>query len=279
MRGQQQKASAVPGAIPAQRGGEPARPAPRPQPLLGVRIDPLTLDETVQRCLSAIDSGEPVEIGVVNAAKLVNMRRDPELRAAVSGCDVIVADGQSVVWASKVLGAPLPERVAGIDLFQRLMVEAQRSGKSVYFLGARAEVLAEMIDRIRQQLPDLHIAGSHHGYFKDDEQPSIADAIKASGADMLFLGMTSPRKERFVATYGERTGAKVVHGVGGSFDVLAGLVKRAPRTWQRLGLEWLYRAKQEPRRLGKRYLTTNMAFVSMVVRERVRPAKDTTRSI
>ena len=237
--------------------------------MLGVDIDALTLDQTVQRCLAAIDSGEPLEVGVVNAAKLVNMRRDPELRAAVCGCDLIVADGQSVVWASRVLGAKLPERVAGIDLFQRLLVEAERTDRSVYFLGAREVVLAEMVARVRLAHPRLRIAGSHHGYFTDDERAERADAIKASGADMLFLGMTSPRKERFVASFGERTGAKVVHGVGGSFDVLAGAVKRAPRTWQRLGLEWLYRALQEPRRLGRRYLSTNVAFVALVARERL----------
>jgi N-acetylglucosaminyldiphosphoundecaprenol N-acetyl-beta-D-mannosaminyltransferase len=241
--------------------------------LFGMWLDGLTLDETVAECLRAIGDGQPLEIGVVNAAKLVNMRRDPELRAAVSGCDVIVADGQSVVWASRLLGARLPERVAGIDLFQRLLAEAARTGKSVYFLGAREHVLAEMIRRLRRDLPDLRIAGSHHGYFADGEALERAEAIRASGADMLFLGMTSPRKERFVASYGTRTGAKVVHGVGGSFDVLAGVVKRAPRSWQRLGLEWLYRAKQEPRRLGRRYLNTNLAFMLLVLRERLRPSK------
>lgn len=239
--------------------------------LLGLWLDALTLDETVARCLAAARERRRLEVGVVNAAKLVNMRRDPELRAAVTGCDLVVADGQSVVWASRVLGKPLPERVAGIDLFQRLLAEAQRDGLSVYFLGAREHVLARMVELIRADLPDLRVAGSHHGYFADDEAAARADDIRASGADLLFLGMTSPRKERFVAQFGERSGAMVVHGVGGSFDVLAGEVRRAPRGWQRLGLEWLYRALQEPRRLGKRYLKTNVAFIAMVARERLRP--------
>lgn len=237
--------------------------------LFGLRIDNLTMDQTVQRCLDAVDSGELLEIGVVNAAKIVKMRRDAALREAVSGCDLIVADGQSVVWASRLLGAPLVERVAGIDLFQRLLVEAEKRGLPVYFLGAKPEVLAEMIRRLRIDLPGLKIAGSRHGYFSDEEAPAIADEIADSGAKLLFLGMTSPKKETFVARYGRRTGASVVHGVGGSFDVLAGVVKRAPRSWQRLGLEWLYRALQEPRRLGKRYLTTNVAFLAIVARERL----------
>lgn len=242
-------------------------------PLFGIWLDALTLDETVQLCLDAVTTGELLEIGVVNAAKIVNMRRNPVLRDAVAGCDVVVADGQSVVWASRVLGAALPERVAGIDLFQRLLEEARDRGLSVFFLGARPEVLTEMIRRLEDDLPGLKVAGSHHGYFTDDGAVAIADQVAASGADLLFLGMTSPKKERFVAEYGQRTGARVVHGVGGSFDVLAGVVKRAPRSWQRLGCEWLYRAIQEPRRLGKRYLVTNVAFAALVVRERIRPAK------
>jgi N-acetylglucosaminyldiphosphoundecaprenol N-acetyl-beta-D-mannosaminyltransferase len=250
-----------------------ARVRPSRRELFGLNIDALTLEQTVRRCLNAVEQGQLLEVGVVNAAKLVNMRRDDSLQQAVAGCDLIVADGQSVVWASRMLRAPLPERVAGIDLFQRLLAEAERHGLSVYFLGAKAEVLDEMVTRIRAKHPALRIAGQQHGYYAEDESGAIADGIRTSGAQLLFLGMTSPKKEIFVGTYGERTGANVVHGVGGSFDVLAGVVKRAPRGWQKLGMEWFYRAAQEPRRLGKRYLTTNAAFVALVVRERIRPTR------
>lgn len=243
--------------------------------LFGVPLDALTLEETVQRCLDSVDTGALLEVGVVNAAKIVKMRSDEALRDAVTGCGLIVADGQSVVWASRVLGRPLPERVAGIDLFQRLLYMAELRGLSVYFLGARPEVLETMVERIRRQHPKLAVAGYRDGYYPVEESEAVADAIKGSGADLLFLGMTSPKKEVFVATHGARTGAKVVHGVGGSFDVLAGVVKRAPVAWQRMGCEWLYRALQEPRRLGRRYLTTNVAFVGLVAREWVRrPAKE-----
>ena len=241
--------------------------------LFGVPLDALTLEETVQRCLDSITTGELLEVGVVNAAKIVKMRSDEALRDAVTGCDLIVADGQSVVWASRVLRRPLPERVAGIDLFQRLLYMAEVRGHSVYFLGARAEVLERMVDRIRAQHPRLRIAGYRDGYYAPEEAAAVADDIKGSGADLLFLGMTSPKKEVFVATHGARSGAKVVHGVGGSFDVLAGVVKRAPLAWQRTGFEWLYRALQEPRRLGGRYLTTNVAFLGLVARELTRTSR------
>ncbi|PKW12122.1 N-acetylglucosaminyldiphosphoundecaprenol N-acetyl-beta-D-mannosaminyltransferase [Streptomyces sp. 1222.5] len=242
------------------------------QSLFGVELDPLTLDETVERCLEAVRDGKKLEIGVVNAAKLVNMRRDQRLARAVAGCDLVLADGQAVVWAGRVLRAPLPERVAGIDLFLRLLGEAESAGMSVYFLGAKQEVLQRMLLRVADRFPDLKVAGSRNGYFDDSEQEAIADGIARSGARMLFLGMTSPKKEIFTAAHGERTGARVVHGVGGSFDILAGVTKRAPEVWQRWGMEWLYRALQEPRRLGRRYVTTNAAFLLMTAREYFRPA-------
>lgn len=246
------------------------------QTLFGVELDPLTMDETVERCLEAVRDGRQLEIGVVNAAKLVNMRRDQRLADAVAGCDLVLADGQAVVWAGRVLRAPLPERVAGIDLFLRLLAEAESAGMSVYFLGAKQEVLEQMLLRVADRFPGLKVAGSRNGYFDDSQQESIADAISQSGARMLFLGMTSPKKEIFTAAHGAHTGARVVHGVGGSFDILAGVTKRAPKSWQRWGVEWLYRALQEPRRLGRRYLTTNAAFLLMTARELVRLTPSTT---
>lgn len=258
--------------------GEPAR-----RRLFGIGVDPLTMDQTVASCVAATVGARQLEIGVVNAAKVVRMRRDPALRAAVAGCDLVLADGQAIVWASRLLGRPLPERVAGIDLFLRLLAEAEQRGLAVYFLGARPDVLRRMLVELRRRFPALRVAGSRDGYYAESEAPAVADAIAAGGADLLFLGMASPRKERFVADYGRRTGASVVHGVGGSFDVVAGVVRRAPVAWQRAGLEWLYRALQEPRRLGGRYLTTNTVFAALVLRDLLRapravpadgPAKD-----
>jgi N-acetylglucosaminyldiphosphoundecaprenol N-acetyl-beta-D-mannosaminyltransferase len=238
--------------------------------LLGLEFDPLTMTEAVARCGEAATSGQRVTIGVVNAAKAVAMHRDPGLRDAVADCDLVLADGQAVVWASRALRQPLPERVAGIDLFLGLLATAAERRLGVYFLGARPEVLADAVAEARRRFPGLVVAGHRDGYFTEEEAETVATAIRDTGADLLFLGITSPKKELFLDRWGEHTGAKVLHGVGGSFDILAGLTRRAPASWQRTGFEWLYRMLQEPRRLGPRYVTTNARFVALVLRERTR---------
>ena len=238
--------------------------------VLGIPIDAFTMSQAVAQCAEAMEGGGYLSVGVVNAAKIVAMRQDTQLQEAVTGCHMILADGQSVVWASRMLRVPLPERVAGIDLFQALLAEAAQRGSRVYFLGARPEVLAQMLDEVSRRFPSLAVAGARDGYFQADEEPEVVAEIQRSGADLLFLGMSSPKKELFLSRWGETTGASVVHGVGGSFDVLAGLTKRAPVWYQKHGLEWLYRAQQEPLRLGRRYLTTNAAFILMVARQLLR---------
>jgi N-acetylglucosaminyldiphosphoundecaprenol N-acetyl-beta-D-mannosaminyltransferase len=246
---------------------------PARRDMLGTTLDALTMTQAVARCVEAVDHGGYVAVGVVNAAKVVRMRQDAALREAVCGSTMVLADGQSVVWASKLLREPLPERVAGIDLFLELLAEADRRGYRVYFLGARPDVLQSMLAAVTGRFPELIVAGSHDGYFGADQEEEIAAGIRQSGADLLFLGMSSPKKELFLARWGEQTGAHVVHGVGGSFDILAGVTNRAPLWWQRRGLEWLYRALQEPLRLGPRYLTTNLAFMRLVAVEAVKNAR------
>jgi N-acetylglucosaminyldiphosphoundecaprenol N-acetyl-beta-D-mannosaminyltransferase len=244
----------------------------RRQPLFGLDLDPLRMDEVVARAGVAVAEHMRLLIGVVNAAKIVNMRKDPLLRESLLAADVLLADGQSVVWASRLLGHPVPERVAGIDLFEHLLAYASKHGQSVYFLGARPEVLASMLDRVDERFPGLRIAGSRDGYFTNDDSPNLAAEIAASHADMLFLGITSPKKEIFLSQYGDSLDVPVMHGVGGSFDILAGITRRAPVGWQRVGFEWAYRLLQEPRRMAGRYLPTNTIFLALTVREKLRPA-------
>lgn len=236
--------------------------------LLGSPLDVVDMDEAVTRCEAAIASREFLQHMSINAAKLVSMRDDEELREGVNACGLVTADGQSVVWAARLLGVRLPERVAGIDLMERMLAAAERRGYRVYFLGARQEVLDTAIERLRERHPELIVAGSQHGYFGDEETDAVAAAIRDSKADILFVAMTSPRKEHFLGRLGPSLGAPFAMGVGGSVDVVAGQTKRAPVALQRAGLEWAYRMAQEPRRLGKRYLVKNAQFIWMVLRER-----------
>lgn len=235
--------------------------------VLGVPIADRTMAEAVAEIAAAIETRTPLHIGVVNAAKIVNMRRDAQLRAAVLESDLILADGMSVVWASRILGARLPERVAGIDLLHGMLRLADERHYRVFCLGAEETVLQKTVARIRADYPGAIIAGTRNGYFAAADEPAVASQIAASRSDMLFVAMTSPKKENFLARWSGTMDVPVCHGVGGSFDVMAGKVLRAPELWQRVGLEWLYRVKQEPGRLWRRYLVTNTVFVTMVARE------------
>ena len=235
--------------------------------ILGVDVDAMTLEDVVRKCQDAIEQRAPIVVGCVNAAKLVNMQHHAELRDAVNSSDFLIADGMAVVWASRLLKCPLPERIAGIDLFVRLLQEGGARGQSVYLLGARQEVVEEVVKRVERDYPGLRVAGYRNGYFSDDEIPEILDDIRASGADMLFLGITPPKKEIFLARWGRDVSVFVAHGVGGAFDVLADKVPRAPMLFQRFGMEWFFRVLQEPRRMWKRYLVTNTSFILMVLRE------------
>jgi N-acetylglucosaminyldiphosphoundecaprenol N-acetyl-beta-D-mannosaminyltransferase len=241
--------------------------------LFGLNIDALTMEESVALAEEALTARHRMLVGVVNAAKVVKLKTDAFLRDSLLDCDVLLADGQSVVWASRLLGRPLPERVPGIDLFEALLDLADEHGYGVYFLGAKPEVLRTMLAVVSERWPGVRIAGSRDGYYPREQSGEVAANIRASGADMLFLGITTPTKETFLAAYGDELGVPVLHGVGGSFDILAGVTQRAPERWQRWGLEWAYRVLQEPRRLWKRYLVTNLAFVMLLLAERIHHRK------
>lgn len=239
--------------------------------LFGLEVDALTMAQTVALAERAVREHQRLLIGVVNAAKIAKLKADPMLRDSLLEADVLIADGQSVVWASRLLGQALPERVAGIDLFEELLGVADRRHLRVFLLGATPAVLAGVEAEIANRWPGAVIAGSRDGYFTEAEAGEVAQQIAGSRPDLLFLGMTTPKKEIFLGRYGEQIDVPVQHGVGGSFDVLAGVTARAPRAWQRCGMEWAYRVAQEPRRLWRRYLVTNLAFLGLVGLELVHP--------
>jgi N-acetylglucosaminyldiphosphoundecaprenol N-acetyl-beta-D-mannosaminyltransferase len=233
--------------------------------VLGCRIDRVGMQETLAMIDDLIATGRYGQHMCINTAKLVSLRDDARLREIVERCDLINADGQGVIWASRLLGDPLPERVAGIDLMEELLGLAERKAYRVYILGAQDDVLEQAVTRIRERYPGLQLAGRRNGYFSPEEEDEVCAAIRASRPHIVFVAISSPRKEYFLAEWGPKLGAEFVMGVGGAVDVMAGLTRRAPVTWQRLGLEWLFRLLQEPRRMFKRYAVSNTRFAWMMV--------------
>ena len=238
--------------------------------MLGCPIDQVTLAEAVSRVEGAIAGSGVFQQVSINAAKLVRYQKEDDLRAAVNGCDLITADGQSVVWAARLLGRPLPERVAGIDLMDALLVAAAHRGYRVFLLGARPAVLERAERAIVQRFPGIEIVGRHHGYFSPAEEAEVVGLIEEARPDILFIALETPAKELFLRRNRGRLAVPFAMGVGGAFDILAGVKRRAPRLLRRAGLEWLFRFVQDPRRLARRYVVGNSRFLWLVAREVVR---------
>lgn len=236
--------------------------------ILNTSIHNLSMQETLEIVDNSISQGKQLHHVVVNAGKIVAMQKDLQLRKSVNESDLINADGQAVVWASRVLGKPLKERVAGIDLMENLVKLAHQKNYKIFFFGAQEEVVKKVVDTYTNQFSPNIIAGYRNGYFKKNDEQSIAQEIGKSGANILFVAISSPTKENFL--YENKALLQKINfvmGVGGSFDVIAGKVKRAPLWMQKSGLEWFFRFAQEPKRMWKRYLVGNSKFVKLVFRE------------
>lgn len=236
---------------------------------LGSRLHAMTMDKTVEVIKARINSNSFTQHVVVNVAKLVNMQNDALLAESVNACDIINIDGMGVVWGARLCGHSIPERVAGVDLFHNLLAMSTVNQFPVFLLGATPEVVQDTVDKVTSLYPGLIVAGYHHGYFWDNEE-EVVEKISKSGARLLFVAITSPKKENFINKWQDRLGVDFVMGVGGTFDVVAGKVKRAPKWMQNSGLEWFYRVLQEPRRMWKRYVKTNSAFIWMLLRAKMR---------
>jgi len=236
--------------------------------VLGCPIDRLDTGAVVARVQQALQAGEPLTLASVTKAKLVAMQRDAELRQVVEGSDVVLAEDRGVVAASRITrGRGVPGHVDSAELMLGLLALAAKEGHRVYILGGALDVLERAIFVARDHYPGLDVAGHHHGYFYGHEEVDVAQQIRAVAPDLLFVAMPSPRKEYWLNEHLQELGVSFVMGVGGSFDVVAGKVRRAPGWVQRAGGEWLYRLCQEPRRMWKRYLVGNTKFVALTVRE------------
>lgn len=231
-------------------------------PILNTYVNAISMDETIAEVEKIIKAGKPTQHVVINALKVNLMNENAELRKIVNACPLINADGASIVWAAKKLGIPLKERVAGIDLFENLVKLAAEKGYKIYLFGAKEEVVTKVKKIFEEQYPTLQIVGYRNGYFTEADEPEIVKNMHESGADMMFVAFSSPKKEFWVNKYLNDLNIPFVMGVGGSFDVVAGVTDRAPKWMQDHGLEWFYRFIQEPRRLWNRYVIGNWKFVA-----------------
>ncbi|MCG9966456.1 WecB/TagA/CpsF family glycosyltransferase [Pelotomaculum terephthalicicum JT] len=233
--------------------------------LLGINIDALDLEETVRRIAEYIRHGLPRRVVTINPEFLYRARADRELCKLAGRADLVTPDGVGIVWACRVAGSPVPERVTGIDLMMRLVEQAAVEGWSIFLLGAAPGVAEEAAARLSLDYPGLRVAGVHHGYFKDNEEAEVAGIVRESRPDLLFVALGAPKQEWWIDRNLQETGAVVAVGVGGSFDVVAGKVRRAPRWIRRLHLEWLFRLVKDPSRWRRQAVLPLFAW--LVLRE------------
>src|SRR5919108_6090057 len=232
--------------------------------IFGLPLDPISLDATLASIEAALSDGRARAHLGLNAANVAAATRHADYARDLHAADLVGPDGQPVVWAARMLGHAVPERVTGIDLMLALLDRAPERGWRVYLVGGTKPVVAELARRLERR--GVVVAGYRDGYFPPHEDADVARTVAASGAQLLFVGMPSPRKERFIIGAARPAGVPYSVAVGGAFDVLAGRVRRAPRVMRRIGLEWAFRLVQEPRRLLVRYAVSNMRFLALVAR-------------
>lgn len=237
--------------------------------ILGVRFDDLTQQEAAQRGRQLLEEDKFHYVVTPNPEFLLAAEKDPEFRRVLNAADLVLPDGIGVVYSAKILGTPLKERVPGIEFAEAMLSALNDMGGRLYLLGAKPGVAEEAGRRICARYPALVLCGTHDGYFKDEQ--AILPEIAAAKPDLLFVCLGAPKQEKWMARWGQHTGAKLAIGLGGCLDVFAGNVQRAPERWQKMGLEWAYRLKKEPKRIGR------MAKLPLVLvkaaGQRIRPGK------
>lgn len=227
--------------------------------ILGVGFDNMTMEEALDRGMELLERDGPHLVVTPNAEIVQLANRDREFMEIIAGADLVIPDGIGVIYASKILGRPIKTRVPGCDFAAGLMERMAESGHSLYLLGAKSGVAEEAAARLREAYPGLVICGTHDGYFKEDGP--VAEEIRRSGADAVFVCLGAPKQEKWISQNGAATGASLLIGLGGSLDVFSGRVERAPAFWQKVNLEWLYRGLRDPKRL-KRIVKLPLFLVS-----------------
>lgn len=217
--------------------------------ILGVGFDSMTPAEAVARAMGLLTAGGAHYVVTPNPEMVQRAGREPEFQAVLNGADLVLPDGVGIIYAAKILGRPLVGRVTGIDFAAALCGEMAGSGRRLFLLGAKPGVAELAAENLKKDHPGLTVCGVHDGYFQEDGP--VVEEIRAARADAVFVCLGFPRQEYWMAQNGAATGAGLLVGLGGSLDVFAGQVKRAPEGWRRLGLEWLYRLLSQPSRIGR----------------------------
>jgi len=236
--------------------------------ILGIRVDEYDMQAALARLTKLLEQPgqkEAAQVVTINPEGVMLAKADPELQRIVEQAALVTADGTGILWAAEKLGKPLKERVTGIDLLEKLAEQAAKKGWKVYLLGAKPGIAEQAAAELCCRHPGLQIAGMENGYFRDREE-AVIEAIRRTEADILFAALGMPFQEHWLYQHRKELGCRVSIGVGGSFDVLAGTVKRAPRLWQKLRLEWLWRLLSDPKR-WRRYLAIPR-FMQAVLREK-----------
>ena len=219
--------------------------------IVGIKIDNITIEEGTIIAANFLDGNGCKTIFTPNSEILIDAVKDVEFGEILNAADLVIPDGIGVVIASKFYGTPLKEKVAGFDLMNKILELANENNNKIYFLGGKEGVAKEAAEKVAIEHPNIDIVGIRNGYFDEQDEIEIIDQINSSGADILFAALGAPKQEKFIYNYREKLNVKIAMGVGGSLDVLAGRMERAPEVYQKAGLEWFYRLKKDPRRIGR----------------------------
>lgn len=234
--------------------------------ILGLRVDRVSPKETLAAIDRFIAAQTPHHIVTADASMAVIARRDPALRAIVDNADLVTPDGAGIVWASRLLGTPVPHKVSGVDLVGDLCRLSGAKGYRIFFLGAAPGIAEEAAEKMRARWPGTQIVGTRDGYFTPEEELGILAEIQRATPNIILVAFGIPRQEKWIERHKAALGAAVMIGVGGSFDVFSGRVSRAPLWMQRSSLEWLYRLSKNPKKIGK--VMTLPKFALLALRQR-----------
>ncbi|MFD2117016.1 WecB/TagA/CpsF family glycosyltransferase [Paenibacillus yanchengensis] len=229
------------------------------------------MDDTIQYLTERIENGQQTHVITANPIMVMTAKENAAYKAMMLKADLIVPDGVGIVWAAKKVGQPVAERVTGIELLQQLMAIGEKRRWRAFLLGTSQEVIEAAAQKLQMQYPQLKIAGYRNGFFGEKEDPEVIEQIKALDVQLLFVARGAETQEPWIVRYREQLGVPLIMGVGGSFDVLSGKLKRAPKVVQKLRLEWLFRLLQEPKRFGRMLVLPK--FVLHVLKDKEKVTK------